>query len=237
MKNKLPALLLILTAGAVQAERAWHGEGDFAYNKASGNTDTEVLMAELEIVYQRDRWTHTGGIEALNSSEDGERSAESYTLREKSDFALSDRRYVFGAGRYRDDRFSGYEYQASLRTGMGVHLIKSDRTILDLEGGVGYRRSKEHATDQEAGDTLNEAILTAAAVYQYQLTETTRFESDFSMESGQDNTYLEGEVAVKVKINSRLALKVGYKAEHNTDVPEGTEKTDTFTSVGLNYSF
>lgn len=233
IRGSLLFLALSCIAQGTLADRAWHGEGDVAFNKASGNSDTETLMAKLKLVYEQNRWTHTGQMEAINSSEDGDRSAESYTLRGKTDYDISEKYYAFGSGRYQKNRFSGYEYQASITSGLGVHLIATERTILDLEGGVGYRRSEEQGT----GETLDEAILSARGVYQYQLTETTRFDSSLSVESGDDNTYVEGDLGIRVRINAALGLRVGYTVKHNTDVPAGTDKTDTYTSVGLNYSF
>lgn len=231
--KKLILTGLILVSPLAVAQKAWHGEGDLAYNLTTGNSDSETLLAKLQLVYERGRWTHTGQFEAVNTSEDDSRSAEAYILREQSDFAISESTYAFGGFRYEDNRFSGYEYQASVKTGLGKHLIDDGVTEFDIEGGLGYRRSEE----QDTGETFNEVIAIAAAKYHRQLTETTRFESDFLSESGQDNAYLELVLGVKVKINASLALKVGYTVKHNTDVPADREKTDTLTSVGLNYSF
>ena len=231
--KKLLITGLMLASPFAMAQKDWHGEGDLAYNLATGNSESETLLTKLQLVYERGRWTHTGQLEAINTSEDNERSAEAYILREKSDFALSDTTYAFGGFRYEDNRFSGYEYQAAVKTGLGKHLLDDGITVFDIEGGVGYRRSEE----QDTGETLNEAIAIGSAKYHRQLTDTTRFESDFLTEAGQDNTYMELVLGVKVKINAKLALKVGYTVKHNTDVPETSEKTDTLTSVGLNYAF
>jgi putative salt-induced outer membrane protein len=38
-----------------------------------------------------------------------------------------------------------------------------------------------------------------------------------------------------VTIAGALGLRVGYQVRHNTDVPDGVEKTDTLTTVGLLY--
>lgn len=232
MKKLLP-IGLALIAVNTYAERDWRGEGDLAFSKASGNSQSESLLANLSIVYERDRWTHTGRIEAVNTSEDDERSAEAYVLTGKSDFSLNETYYVFGKGRYEDNRFSGYEYQASATTGLGMHVIDSEVAKFDLEAGVGYRRSEEQGT----GNTLNEAVVTLGGIYTRQITETTRFDGRLQTESGKDNTYAESELAVRVKINSHLAMKVAYLVKHNTDVPDGTKNTDTLTSVGLTYSF
>ncbi len=238
MKKILPIALLGLSplinpASALAEENAWSGEGDLAYSKASGNSSSESLLAKLMIAYTQERWTHTGRIEALNASENDRRSAESYTLRGKTEYDISERYYGFGNGRYQDNRFSGYEYQASLSAGVGAHLIATETTVWDIEGGAGYRRSEE----QDTNETFNEAILTVGSTFQRRLTETTRLESTLGVESGADNTFVEGVVSLRVAINAQLALRVAYSVKHNTDVPDDSRNTDTLTSVGLTYSF
>ncbi|MFA5494661.1 MAG: DUF481 domain-containing protein [Porticoccaceae bacterium] len=236
MKKWLPLALLTigpLVAAEGATESPWSGEGDLAFSKSSGNSRNATLRAKLLLSYSVHRWTYSGQIEAVNASEDDTRSAEAYTLRGKTAYDITDRYYTFGNGRYEDNRFSGYEYQAALTMGVGVHVIATDKALFDLEGGAGYRRSEE----QNTGETFNEAILLLAGKYHRELTETTRFESNLNAEAGDDNTYVEGLMGIRVKINSRLALKVAYTVKHNTDVPVGTKNTDTLSSVGLTYSF
>ena len=73
--------------------------------------------------------------------------------------------------------------------------------------------------------------------FKQQITDTTKFESYLLTEAGDENTYVEGEVALKVAMTEQLALKVAYLAKHNTDVSPGTEKTDRYSTVSLNYNF
>jgi len=231
--KKFVAIALIATSPMVYGDKIWKGEGDLAFNRATGNTDTNALLANLKLMYEAEKWRHTGQVEAINSSENDRRSAETYTLKVKSDYQLSDALYSFGAFRYEDNRFSGYEYQSSLTAGLGYQIIDTETTQFNVEGGAGYRRSEEADT----GETFNEAVGIAAIRFHHELTDTTRFEGDVNVESGADNTFAESILALKVRINSRLALRVAYTVKHNTDVPDDTKNTDTLTSVGLNFNF
>ena len=51
------------------------------------------------------------------------------------------------------------------------------------------------------------------------------------------NTYLQNDLAVQVKISTKLALSVAYEVRHNTDPPAGNKATDTLSTVNLVYSF
>ncbi|MCK9469587.1 MAG: DUF481 domain-containing protein, partial [Porticoccaceae bacterium] len=127
MKKILPIVLFSLSplvfAADANDDSPWSGEGDLAFSKSSGNSSNETLLAKLMLTYTQNSWTHVGNIEAINASEDDARSAEAYTLRGKTSYEFGERYYAFGNGRYEDNRFSGYEYQASLTSGVGMHVI------------------------------------------------------------------------------------------------------------------
>ena len=57
------------------------------------------------------------------------------------------------------------------------------------------------------------------------------------LESGSDNTFVQNDAGVQVKMTERLALKAGLLVRHNTDVVAPTKKTDTLTTINLVYGF
>ena len=77
--------------------------------------------------------------------------------------------YAFGSLRHVDDKFGGFRTQSSISFGAGWHAIKSKGTTLDLEGGLGYRRSEE----QNTGVTNSEPVFVGKGAWKHQLTETT----------------------------------------------------------------
>lgn len=230
-------LLIAVTTGFLTATPAvaqdWSGEGDLGYNRSSGNSNNEALRAKLALQRSKDRWTHGAELEAVNSSSNEERTAEYYVGRWESQYALNDRWYALGNLRYEDNRFSGYEYQASVTGGLGYHVIQTERTTLDLEGGLGYRQSEE----SETGATLDELVAMGELSYRFQMTDTTNLGWDVLTLAGEDNTYIESDVGVRFAINSALSMRLSYIIKHNTDVPDGTKNTDRLTGVSLVYSF
>ena len=51
-----------------------------------------------------------------------------------------------------------------------------------------------------------------------------------------DNTFAQNDIGIAVSINASLALKAAVQVRHNTEVPVGTERTDTLTSVNIVWS-
>ena len=158
-------------------------------------------------------------------------TAQRWEARGQSGYDLTDRTYWFGAGRYEDDRFSAYDFQATASTGLGYKFIDSERTKLWVQGGPGYRFAEFNQT----GESEDSAIFRGDLGFDHQLTETTKIVERFLVETGSDNTYLQNDLGLEVTIKGSLALRLGYQVRHNSDVPPGVDKTDTLTTVGLIY--
>lgn len=230
---KITSIFALALAPCVAFAGSWSGSGDLGYNSVSGNSDSESLALGLNGAYQSGQWKHHGEIDAYSASQDGDTNAKSYDLRLQSDYDWSEKSFAFGKLHYLDDRFSGYASQSSISFGAGRTFVEMGDHLISSQIGVGYRTSER----QNNGGTEDEPVATASLVYNRGLTETTVFESTWSAESGSDNTYLEGSMALIVSMTEALGLKLSYIAKHNTDAPVGSKNTDRFTTVSLNYKF
>ena len=98
----------------------WTGKGELGASLASGNSENESANAALEVKNTREKWTHTLGLAGNYGSDGSVTNAERWEVRGQSDYTFTERAYWFGAERYEDDRFSAFEFQASLSTGLGT---------------------------------------------------------------------------------------------------------------------
>lgn len=87
----------------------------------------------------------------------------------------------------------------------------------------------------EPGDTDSEVVFRGTLDYDHELTATTSLLNEFVVEAGADNTFVQNDVSLQVKMTDLLALAVGYSVRHNTDPPVGFEETDTLTTINLVY--
>lgn len=211
----------------------WTGKGEFGLVVSRGNSDTETLNLGLEFQRESEKWRNALNLTALRASDDGERTAERYTLGYKSDYKFNEISYLFGALRYDRDEFSSYEYQASFSVGYGRQLLDSESQQLSLEFGPGIRRTEEADT----GMTDTSIIGRFSADYAWTISESAEFTDNLLVEAGSENTFAENKAAINVAINSRFALKFAVAVRHNTDVEPGREKTDTLTTANLVYKF
>jgi putative salt-induced outer membrane protein len=239
MASRFLAGLLLLPVLAQAADETdssngvWSGNGTLGYTATSGNTDSKNLNAGLQLGYEISRWKHSLQVAVIWAETDGDKSADSKSARERTEYSLSEKSYAFGQARYEDDKFSGYDYQASIVAGFGSRFIDSETQLLDLSVGAGYRQSKE----SESGGTEDGIIGTSDLKYEYRFNENATFSETALVESGSDNTYMQSETALTTRIQGNLSAKISYLVKHNSDVPDGTDKTDKITSVSLMYEF
>jgi putative salt-induced outer membrane protein len=239
--SALVACAVLATLGAGTASADWTGKGEVGAAVTSGNTETKAANAKIELVDTLGAWKHLFGLAGNYVSNATGTTGQRWEAREQSDFSFSPRTFWFGGGRYEDDRFSGFDYQGALTTGVGHKFIDTAKTKLTGQAGVGYKFVSTrdvlapNGTVSIPGDRDGTAIFTAGFDYSNQITDTTKVLDRFLVETGSDNTFIQNELSLQVRMSDVLALAVGYAVRHNTDPPRGFEKTETLTTLNLVY--
>lgn len=240
LRSSVLVVMLVLYAGAAysqagspaEEEGPWSGSASLGYLSTSGNTDTTSYKTAFKVSHAKEKWTHTFDGAANGAAEEDTTTAEAYQAGWKSSYDFSEHNYLFGMVNWRKDRFSGVDQQLSEAIGYGRRLIETPVHLLNVELGAGHR-----SADRSDNTTESSAIATLGLDYQWIFTETSNFEQDIAVESGSDNTYIESVSAVRARLVGDLAIVLSYTVRHNTDVPVGNEKTDTFTAISLEYAF
>lgn len=222
----------ILGATPAEPDKPWSVSAELGGVITRGNSDTDSVNGKLQVGYERAPWRHRLNLEALGASDDDKTTAERYLAAYKADYRFDERNYMFGALRAERDRFSGFEYQVSESVGYGRRIILTEAHQLDGELGPGARQS-----ERDDGQRENELIARLAGVYRWKLSPTSEFGEDLIVQAGESNTQTESVTALKLKINSRLAMKLSYTVKHNSDPPPEAEETDTTTAINLVFDY
>ncbi len=210
----------------------WSSEAELGFVKTTGNTETESLNFKFAIDNKHKDWEHSLKFETSRNSDATGTTAEKYLLFLKSQYALSKLSYLFGRIQYEDDRFSGYNYQASEVFGYGRKLVNRDSLKINTEGGVGVRQN-----DFENGQRTSENILVFSGDIDWKINPFVNLTEVLTIEAGEERTISKSVTSLKNKINSSLSSKITYTVKHSSEVPVGTEKTDTELAVTLVYAF
>ena len=240
----LPILASLATLACHEARADWSGKGEAGVVFANGNTDTQNVNAKLDLATTEGSWKHAVGLAAVYANADEVTTGQRWEVFEQSDYNFSPRSFWFGAGRYEDDRFSGFDYQATASTGVGRHFIDSERTKFTGTAGVGYKFFETRDTFDDTGTVLleqgasdSEVVFRGTLDFSNELTNTTKLIDKFLVESGANNTFVQNDLGIQVKISDVLALAAAYSVRHNTDPPLGFGKSDSLTTLNLVYEF
>ena len=247
LRTVIGALLAApLGAHADDLPQGWSGKGQAGYVMSRGNSDTDAANVKIDLNLLRNDWKHSLELNGLFGRSGGITSAERWDARLQSNYEITAHLFTFGALYYQDDRFSGFDYQASASAGMGYKFVDSETTKLAAQIGVGYRSLRpELLIKDDAGavidrvplQTETEVVGTAGIDFMHQFTDTTRLTDKLVAESGSSNTSIKNDLALEVKINRKLSLAAGYSLLENTKPPQGLKRTDTITTLNLVYAF
>lgn len=227
------------------AQAQWTGKGEIGALVSRGNSDATSANVKLDVAHERARWKNSlfvGGLYGRNSTFT---TAQRIEGRGQTEHEVGDHAFWFLALRGEQDRFSGFQYQATASAGLGYKFIDNNSTKLTGSLGAGYRRLRpEELIRSAAGEVLNripgdpvgDAVASAGIDYSHQLTQTTRLLDKLLVESGVNNTTVQNDFALQVNMTQRIALSVGYGVRYNADPPQGAKSTDQLTTINLVYS-
>jgi putative salt-induced outer membrane protein len=212
--------------------QGWSGTIAAGYVAVSGNSDSTTSNFKGEVTYDHDRWHDSALATALGASQNGETNSEAYKAQVKTKYDLTEIIYAFGLAEWNKDRFTSYEHQIFEVGGLGWRVFHTKSQELNLEGGIGATQS-----ELQDGSNNNEVVARIGADYHWHISEKGLFSEKLASTRGSDNTYFESLTELKAGVIGNLALVLGYLVKHNTDVLPGTDKTDTQTSISLEYKF
>lgn len=226
----------------------WIGKGQFGFLDSHGNSDAESLNGDIDMLRYDGPWKNDFDVNGLYGKNAGIVAAERLIALEQTNYTLSGDLFAFGGFRGEHDLFDGFQYQASVTTGLGYKMIDSKDTKLTVQIGAGYRQLRPEeitynangdgeVTSRTLQDRTRSGIGTAGVDFLQNFTPTTTLTNKFLVESGPGNTMMQDNIAVAVKMSTKLALSVGYGITNNSSPPPPLKKLDTVATVNLVFAF
>lgn len=239
MKKSLVLLGLCAASNVYAAKevKPFSMDGEFGYIATTGNTETTSIKGKLAAHQELTQWSNDYILEALYKKDEindvDQTTAQKYFLSGQANYKLENPDHrLFGFASYENDKFSSFNYQATLAAGWSQKLWEDETSKFNYSIGPGYS-----FTETQEGEKQNGFIVRAALDYQWQISDNATFKQLLSTEVGEDNTKSKSETSVSASITEGLSLKVSLILDHNSDVTEPTKNLDTQTAVTLVYSF
>ncbi len=221
----------------------------------TGNTRSADIKTGLDLRFERGLWrsffifdllvkkTETEG----DTQKEFETTDQKWSIASQTNYTLDSvkQNYMYGSVFYEENRFSGFDSQASMSTGWGRRWYESKQSSFDADVGPGFKRDVTQVTPEEAllgitSKTQDTLILQAQALYIRQFNEHIEFKQlmtiKHAIEVGQNSIY-KAESSITSKLIDSLQLKLAFTIDYNSKVDDDKENLNTETSAVLIYSF
>lgn len=228
----IPLLLFCASANASENTGFWKTELEIGFVQTGGNTQTQTVNAKGKAVGEDDKFRTTIEGTALSAKDGKVTTTEKYSASIQEDWKLSELDYLFGRVGFDTDRFGGFKRRLRETLGYGRDLIKEETLHWKAEIGVGIRQTT-FTTNQKK----NEAIGRASTAIKWNINDAATFTQELSTEGGKEGFVSNSVSALQQKLNSRLATKLSFSAQHTSKVPAGTKKLNTETAITLVWSY
>ncbi len=215
--------------------------GDNENALAKTRADLAYEVGKLRTSYLVDLYIRKSREENEDGDKEYETTDQKWQAAIQSNYTLEEggKNYIFGFFGYEDDRFNGFDYQASFAGGWGRRWIEDEISFLDAEIGPGLKVDEVKETDDHNNQTEKAVIIRAASTYERKLFESIVFKQVVSAEmapkSGENSKY-KAITSFTTKLIESLALKFAFTLDYNTEVEGDTSHSRTETSLTLVYS-
>lgn len=260
MNHKLAIVALscapfITLAEEKKEESPFKASAEFGALFKTGDTKSGDLKAGLDFDYEQGQWRSSLNFDVLVrktetevEQEDGstkdefETTDQKWTIVSQTNYTIepNGKNYIYGNASYEDNRFSSFDNQSSISLGWGRRWFETEKATLDADIGPGYKRDVLKEADDNGEKTNDSLIVQAQALYKRKINEHVEFKqllvAKYAPKDGENSTY-KAESSITTKLIETLQLKFSFTLDHNTDVEEGKENTNTQTAVTLVYSF
>lgn len=213
------------------AETPFKTHTELGYTNTSGNTKTSAFALDFKGEKQWNEHGVRGSAFAYISEDNGIESKNQWGVELNYDLGLTERlafNYLFT---YKDDKFSGYDYQLTTGPGLVHKTIQTETHTLTTQANILYAEDK-----YEDGSNEDYAAVKAGLTYTWQIQENLKFIEEANIRtdvSDTENYFAYSKTALQSKINSMLSMGMSYKLDYMNEPPAGKTSTDKTFLVSL----
>jgi len=260
-------LSALLVSSLVMAEDTKYDESnklithtEFGYISTTGNTNTKTYALDSKIKKGFDKHLFALSFDGQYAEDSNVETKNKYLLELTYDYELTDRlgfKYLFG---YKDDKFSGYNYQLYTGPGVSYKAIKTSTQNLSVDSIILYSKDKFEDVDYDSadniiaypnpdniaiarttkGDTDNYTSFRLNAVYEWQVLEDLKFTQDVSYRTevnDMDNYFVNSKTAFSSKISDMFSAGISYKVDYVNMEADGKKPTDKTLTATLSIDY
>jgi putative salt-induced outer membrane protein len=227
---------------------------ELGYITTSGNTQTDTFNIDTKIKKNWDLHAFTLSFLMQYATENDIESKNKFLTELEYDYAFTDRvsfGYLVG---YKDDKFSGFDYQLYTGPSAKYKVIKTDAHKLSVEGNILYSVDSIQdsykdgsgnivnypfpagSINQNDGHTDSYASYRFKGTYNWQMLENLKFEQTLSYRSefaDTQNYFVYSKTALSSKLSDIFSAGISYQADYTNKSALGKTGTDKIVTINL----
>ena len=221
---------LVLAKQAKKYEFKTHTE--FGFIKTSGNTNTTTYNLDLNLKKNWDEHAFELSFDSQYADDNGIQTKNKYLTELEYDYKFPNKfsfNYLIG---YKQDKFSGYDYQAYTGPGIKYKAIEEEKQNLSLEGNILYSEDEL----ENPNSTRRYSSFRTKGVYEFQVFENLKFTQDLSYRSeieDSKNYFVFSKTAFSSKIYDIFSFSISYKVDYVNTPPKDTGHSDKTLTANL----
>lgn len=258
--KKIILSLAVVTSVVVAAELDENRQNPFVthtelgYVETQGNTKTKTFNLDAKAKKNWDKNALSFLFDAQYASDQDVETKNKFLTELEYNYELTERfAFTYLAG-YKQDKFSGYVYQAYTGPGAKYAVLKTQSQNLNLEGSVLYSQDETQDTNYDAtgviiaypnptniatvtsteGEVQSYGSFRAKGVYEWQILENLKFDQELSYRASfedSDNYFVFSKTALTSKLSDIFSAGISYKVDYINQAAIGKEYADrTFTA-------
>ncbi len=210
----------------------WSGQGELGAFNSTGNAENTGITAAISLTREGIDWSHTLRGRADYQESNGVTTREQFLAAYEPNLRLSQHLFAYALALYERDRFQGFSARYAVSGGLGYDIFDREALSLSVQAGPAYRR-----TELVDGSSTSSVAGNASLDLDWQISPVIALTQDASafVQSGS-STFI-SDTGLQADIADSLAVRLSYTLEHDTDPPQGAEKTDTLSRVTIIYDF
>jgi len=229
---------------------------ELGYIETSGNTETKTFNLDAKVKKNYSRHVFELMFDGQYASDTDIETKNKFVTELEYDYEFTKRfafDYLVG---YKQDRFSGFDYQFYTGPGAKYKAIITEKHNLAIEGNILYALDSYEAvyTDPITGDNIAYPTPTDGmnlhtrayddqygsyrlkGVYVWQMLENLKFDQELSFRGSfedQDKYFIFSKSALSSKISNIFSAGLSYKVDYVNIPAEGKKDTDTTLTFNL----
>ncbi len=214
----------------------FNGRFNLGVASTAGNTDTDKLHIDTEVIARALRNRYTAGFDVNEAQTSGVKSESNWLAYLKYDHFLRPKWYAYLNGSAEKDRFKDIELRTTAGVGSGYQFIETGRTNLSLEGGVSHVRTEFDLAPHEDYAALRWALKFEHFLFKSQVQFFHQHETLLSIDD-PEKVLVKSMTGLRMPIVDKIRTSLQYNVDWENEPAPGRVKTDRAVLFTLGYAF